>query len=248
MLTLFGASAPCSAHPASVADARVVIEPDGYFRLTVTCDILAYALNELPARVADAPMNELLDGPLEVLQQRLDDARERFGRDITLGTGPQPTDHATIDALHFPAPKEVYRWRDSGTIPRLPVRLEAGYTGHLPPGTRSVVIKFPEVLGFTMLTVERPGAEPYCAPLEDGQPSEALSLVPQTKAPAAKGPPIPPPSAVSVATTPQAAAVPVGSTAAVAAVHPWRSLAVSLIVAMLALTIVFWRIRRRSAA
>src|SRR5436305_11927189 len=63
-----------AAHTATMAAATAKIDADGHVYLRLTFDALAYALNDTPARVPNEPMDELLDGPPDVLNQQLSDA------------------------------------------------------------------------------------------------------------------------------------------------------------------------------
>jgi hypothetical protein len=70
----------------------------------------------------------------------------------------------------------VYRWRDAKTLPRLPVIQEATLEGSVPPNSREIAIKFPEVMGTLVLTLERPNEEAYSEPLEGGRYSSILPV------------------------------------------------------------------------
>src|SRR5207244_11056317 len=87
----------------------------------------------------------------------------------------------------FPTLADVHRARDSGILPRLPLIQEAVLEARLPEGTTSVAFRFPEVMGPVVLTVERPGEEPYSEPVEAGTASSPLPIrlraaAPQTPA------------------------------------------------------------------
>ena len=65
---LFVCASFVAAHPAMYVSANVKVNGDGTFRIHARFDVLAFALNDTPARIDDASMNELLDGPREVLE------------------------------------------------------------------------------------------------------------------------------------------------------------------------------------
>jgi hypothetical protein len=118
-------------------------------------------------------MNELLDGPDEKLEAALAGARERLSRGVILRCD-ESIVRAT--AIQFPSVSDLHRWRDAKTLPRLPVILAATLDGAIPASTHVIAIKFPEVMGTMVLTVERPGEEAYAEPLEGGRYSSTLPL------------------------------------------------------------------------
>ena len=187
---LLGASTEARAHPANVAGARAKIALDGTFVINARFDILAYIVGQPPLKVADAPMNALLDGPPENLKQALSDAQTRFAREMKVradnGAG-------TIDSVEMPTLSQVQDWRDSGIPPRLPVMLTVNIKGHFPPGAQTVSLALPAVLGPTVVTIEIPTQEPFSQPLDAGAFSTPLTLaappaptpLPPTESPAA---------------------------------------------------------------
>jgi hypothetical protein len=176
----------CHAHPAQLVSAVAHVDENGEFQTRVTFDALAYVLNDTPADVDHATMDQLLDGPTDVLERRLAEARERFGRAvIILCRSEAAADGASRDGSEtmvrgevskFPEAEDIQRWRDSGRKPRLPVIQEAIVRGRLPAGTTAIAFRFPEVLGSIVLTVERPGEEPYADALEGGRASMWLPV------------------------------------------------------------------------
>ena len=166
----------CFAHPAQMVAATATVKANGELRITARFDVLAFALNDTPARIDDASMNELLDGPPEELRASLDAARQRLlhGLVVECDTG----SIATIDAVstRFPTAQDVIRCRDSQYSPRLPLILDFGVTGRVADGARSVAVRFPEIMGTVVLTVERSGEEPYSEPVEPGRFSTPLPI------------------------------------------------------------------------
>jgi hypothetical protein len=174
LLVCCGAASICAAHPAMYVSANVKVNRDGTFRIHARFDVLAFALNDTPARIDDSSMNELLDGPREDLDAALIDARDRLLHGVTIRC-----DDSTIiraSSIQFPTVADVYRWRDANVQPRLPVIQEATLDGSIPPAARAIAIKFPEVLGTLVLTVERPAEEAYAEPLEGGRFSSTLPV------------------------------------------------------------------------
>jgi hypothetical protein len=177
VVTMFlaGVASVCRAHPAQLVSANVQIHADGSFRVTANFDLLAFALNDVPARIDDASMNQLLDGPTDQLEQSLGDAARRLLHGFTFRCN-QSAEPIRAETIHFPSVADVYRWRDTAGLRRLPVIQQAVLEGHLPPETQSVAVRFPEVLATIVLSVERPGEEPYSEPLEAGRFSSILPI------------------------------------------------------------------------
>ena len=160
------------AHPAALSAAQATVEADGRFRVVIQFDTLAFALNDTSARIGNAPMEELLAGPRDVLAARLADAKGRFlhGFRVT-------TDHGAgnVESSEFPGVEPVLDWAKTNT-PVLPVVLPVQLRGRLPTGAGSVAFRFPDVLEQVILTVERPGEEPLTEPVGAGETSTALVL------------------------------------------------------------------------
>ncbi len=174
-----------SAHPAYLTAAQVSVEPDGRFRLVMQFDTLAFALNDTSARIGNAPMEALLDGPRTELETRLADARDRFQRGLILRTD---RGQGNAESVDFPDAAAVLAWRNTHD-PVLPVALPVTMTGSLPAGAGSVAIRFPAIFDQVILTVERPGEEPSAEPVEAGAFSTSLPI----RLDPAKPPPAPAP-------------------------------------------------------
>ena len=207
---LLAPAVPCGAHPSRSVEAVARVGRDGRFELSARFDALAFALNETPDRTPDAPMNALLDGPPAELRRLMDDSRERFTGEFSVTCGDAA---AAVDAIHFPTADDVCRSRDAGGSARLPLLLDATVAGRLPAGAASVAFRFPGVLGEVVLTVERPGEEPYSQPVEPGDASTPLSLdlnapLPEGAEPQTTAPPTAesPAASLPVAASPVAAA------------------------------------------
>lgn len=150
--------------------------------MRLTIDVLAFALNDTPQRVADADMNALLDGPPDALQSALDDAAARLASGVVVQTDAGP---GVIESAAYPSFVEIDRWKKARHSPRLPVILDARVTGQLPAHATTVAFRFPEALGSIVLTIETPGAEPRAFAINGGDSSPAVAL---TQTPAALAP------------------------------------------------------------
>ena len=170
----FGLINSASAHPANVAGGRARIKTDGTFTMEARFDLLAYMVGETPIKVADAPMNALLDGPPENLQKALKAAEAKFVRETALkadnGAG-------VIDSIQFPTLAQVQDWRDNGLPPRLPVMLVARIKGHFPDGAHTISFGVPPLLGTFVFTEEVENQEPFTQALENGALSTPLPLL-----------------------------------------------------------------------
>ena len=172
LLLAFLTGPPANAHPAFFTAARATVHADGAVRITLSCDILAFALNDTSERIGNEPMEALLSGPRDELERRLLDARERLRRGTVTFAGAAEVAPETV---RVPDVTEIEAWkRASG--PPLPVVLESQIDTRLPRGTRTVAFQFPSVLDRLILTVERPGEDAYSEPVEAGQPSTALPV------------------------------------------------------------------------
>ena len=184
ILALALATARAGAHPAYLTSADATVERDGRFHVVLRFDLLAFALNDTSERMPDAPMNALLDGPRADLEHRLTEARGRFSRHFHVSADGAET---AIGELKFPTADDALAWKAAGRVPRLPVILGVEARGRLPVRARSVAFRFPEIIGTVVLTVERPGREPYTEPVEPGAVSTILPLAlgPGDRVPAA---------------------------------------------------------------
>ena len=160
------------AHPVTITAAEATVEADGRFRLVVQFDTLAYVLNDTSARIGNGPMEELLAGPRAELEAQLADARGRFLRAVRVVTDRGP---GWVEASEFPRADAVLAWKATKT-PVLPVVLPVTLAGRLPAGAGTVAFRFPSVLEQVILTVARPGEEPFVEPVEAGANSTALPL------------------------------------------------------------------------
>lgn len=174
LAVLWGWAAPAGtqAHPAALTSAEATVEADGRWRVTAHFDTLAFALNDTSARIGNAPMEALLAGPRATLEARLADARGRFVRGLRVDTDRGP---GTVETTEFPTADQVLAWQAT-TTPVLPVTLPVKVTGRLPAGAARVACRFPDVLEQVILTVERPGEEPFAEPVEAGRLSTALPI------------------------------------------------------------------------
>ncbi|MFT3784212.1 MAG: HupE/UreJ family protein [Nibricoccus sp.] len=161
------------AHPAYLTSASAKVERNGQFSLTLSFDALAFALNDTSERVPDPPMNALMDGPRAELEQQMLSAQNRFDRHFQIIANGHSLSPAEI---HFPSADDVLAWKASGRSPRLPVLLQVAVRGQLPAGTSTIAFSFPEIIGNVVLTVERPGEEPYTEPVAPGTPSSDLTI------------------------------------------------------------------------
>ena len=178
-----------AAHPAYFTAAMVTVEPDGCFRLSMQFDTLAFALNDTSARIGNPAMEALLDGPREELAARLTGAKGRFlqGFSVTTDRGA-----AVVESVDFPDAAAVLAWRATAS-PVFPVVVPVRVQGRLPAGATDVAFRFPVVLAQVILTVERPGEEPYTEPVEAGTASTALPVRIE-RGPAMSAPATPPAS------------------------------------------------------
>ncbi|MCW1923147.1 HupE/UreJ family protein [Luteolibacter arcticus] len=147
MLTLSG-----WAHVAVIPAATATIQRDGGYAMELTFDVLAFALNKTPEDVTIGPMNDLLDGPEDVLAARLAEAAATFKNEFAVLEDGRS---GTVETLAFPSVDDVRRHEKAMTMARLPVLLALTVQGRLPAGARSVSFRLPSKLGMSSLSVVR---------------------------------------------------------------------------------------------
>jgi hypothetical protein len=167
-LVLAAAACWASRHPANIPIARAKVR-DGQVVLTVRFDILAFILEQDPMIVLDPPMNALLDGPSEELDAQLKIARERFTKGLAATGG-------RLESLDFPTAADLHRQVAASPPPRLPVMAEVTARFRLAPVIDRVSLRFPELLGTVVLTVELPYIEPASEPVEPGAESVPIKI------------------------------------------------------------------------
>lgn len=193
LAALFAATsaAPTLAHPGFPATALVTIDRDARLTLTIRHDALAFALNDFSASIDDAPMLELLDAPEHTQQAVFDNSLARFSSHTRV-----LADHIPIalTITEHPDPAALTSWKLAHPSRRLPVKLDFAAAAQLPPSTRSISIRFPEIMGDVMCTIDRFGHEPLGLPLTPGEisPPLELSLLPNSALDSAENFPQPP--------------------------------------------------------
>jgi hypothetical protein len=153
LLLWCAATLPVFAHVLTLPVGTATIQPDGRYTMDLTFDVIAFALDQLSENAADSAMNELLDGPPEILSARLNEARTRFKNEFAIlenGTA------GTVETLVFPSLEDLQRYKESAPAVRLPVMLVLSLEGRLPAGSRSASFRLPAKLGRVALTVVRP--------------------------------------------------------------------------------------------
>jgi len=196
LLLLFFAF-PAAAHLPSIASALVAVEPDGKFTLDLTFDVPPFVLDVTPQAATDDAMNAWLNGPTNALAASLAVAQSRFSQEFTVladgrviarnaglpshsfqakdGLRPDSTEGG-VTKIIFPTAADLLRYKESVPIVQLPVMLMLSLEGRLPPGTRSVALHFPAVLGVVAVTVSRPGQPPATLVANAGEVTESVPL------------------------------------------------------------------------
>lgn len=171
---LLGALAPSAAgHPTFPTSAVVAVRPDGTMDIAVRHDALAFALNDTSANVSDPPMYALLNGPDESLTAAFDAARARFERLFVLEVDGR---RVPVAVTSFPSTTAIRQWQKEFPDRRLPVKMDIEAGARLSPGAHRFSVTFPEVLGETVVTIDRPGVEPLALPLGAGERSPAFAV------------------------------------------------------------------------
>lgn len=164
---------PSLAHMQEFASATATVKPDGRYAVDLTFDVLAFVLDESPDTVMDFPMNELLDGPDNVLGTGLDAAKARFKNEFAVLENQR---QGTVDSMVFPSLADIQRHKDASPLTRLPVMLMTSLEGSLPAGARSVAFRFPSKLGMVSLTLVRPDLSIDVMMVTAGVPTDPVPI------------------------------------------------------------------------
>ena len=161
------------AHPPVDAVAAVRISPTGELTLALTHDALAFALNDTSRDIPDEAMFALLASPDEALARSLAEAQSRFEALCTLlADGVR----VPLVATASPTVEQVREWQRHHRFYPLPVKLELQARAALPSAAHTLQIRFPEMLGDLILSLERPGEEALALPLRAGELSPEFAL------------------------------------------------------------------------
>lgn len=166
------------AHPPVATAAIVKISPSGEVDLTLTHDVLAFALNDQSQNIPDGPMFELLNGPPDVLAASLRESATRFESLCVLNADGE---RVPLRVVAYPSVSDVYEVKVKKATYPLPIKLELHATATIPMASTSMKIRFPEMLGIVVLTIDRPHEEPVALPLEPNEvsPDFTVSLRPR---------------------------------------------------------------------
>lgn len=173
LLVVLAAPSSAPAHPAISATALVKVRPDGRVEVSVSHDALAFALNDIPRKVSDAAMFDLLDADTDEQARILDDARDRFESQFELRADGNKLAAALRE---FPNVAILHDWLKANPQRVLPVRLVIIAESRVPPDTREISLRFPPVLGDLIATFDRPGEEPLGIPLLAGAFSPEVAI------------------------------------------------------------------------
>ncbi len=156
-------------HPLVAASAVVTITRDATVEVVVRCDSLALALGAPPATINDDQMLRVLDGPRADLDAAYAQAKERFtaGLQINVSGVAIP-----VRELIAPTAAQAVAYKQANPSAPLPVKLEFIVRADLPRDSKSLSLKFPELLGDVILTVQTPGEEPLATPVRAGEQSD----------------------------------------------------------------------------
>jgi hypothetical protein len=163
------------AHPALQVVANLKVADDGRIVVTVRFDVLAFVLNDSPARIDHDALDALIAMPRADLDRKLDEAKQRLAHGVKIH-GDDSDVSVKLGVKSFPTADDVHRAVAANPSHPLPVIAEAQLEGQLGAGTKSISIRFPEVMGTVALSVERPGEEVVCEKLEGGHNSATFDV------------------------------------------------------------------------
>ncbi len=156
-------------HPLLTASAVATITRDATVEIVVRCDSLAFALGAPPATINDEHMLQILDGPRAELDRVYAEAKSRFASEFQLSTGGAVL---PVRELLGPTAEQAIAYKQANPRAPLPVKLEFIVRADLPRDSKSLTLKFPELLGDVILTVQAPGDEPLAAAVRAGTRSD----------------------------------------------------------------------------
>jgi hypothetical protein len=162
-----------SAHPGFPASALLKVDADGHVIVHVRHDALAFVLNETPANIGDEPMRKLLDAPRANLQKALDEGHARFDSLFVLTADGR---RLAIDITGSPTIEQIEAAKRQSNPVRLPLMLDFVAEAQLPASVSAFAVLFPEIMGDVIMTIERPGREPFSIPLRAGEQSPDFDL------------------------------------------------------------------------
>lgn len=177
---LFAAVIGCRgvmAHPVVRCAAQLKVEASGHATVSVRFDVLAFVLNEDPAKEPEDAVWALIEGQAGAAGEALESAGQRLARHVVLRV-----DGSDLRGMlrAFPDASALEKWkrdvRVAGERPRLPWVAEAVIVFEFGLDAREAAIQFPEVMGDLVLLVETPGAEARAIPLRAGEWSPAIAL------------------------------------------------------------------------
>ncbi len=161
------------AHPPVAASAILKVSAAGEVSIDLNHDVLAFALNDTSQNIPDGPMFELLRGPDGALEQALAEVPARFESLCVLSADGQ---RVAVKVTSFPSVHDIREYQKRRPAYPLPVKLDLVAHATLPRPTHVLSIRFPEMLGTIVLTVDRPGAEPVALPLGANELSPSFEI------------------------------------------------------------------------
>lgn len=172
------ASAFASAHPPLPTVGLVkVTAPQSIQPPTVTVtiihDALAFALNDTSKAVGDQAMHALLNAPDDELRAAFDDGLARMKVGLRLEADGKTLPFEVTDA---PSVTSVKQWLADHPDRRLPCKLDFVVRATLPPGTKAITCRFPEILSDVLVIIERPDQENAEFPLAPAETSPPLDV------------------------------------------------------------------------
>lgn len=156
-------------HPLLAASAVATITRDATVEIVVRCDSLAFALGSPPATINDEHMLQILDGPRAELERVYAEAKARFSAEFQISSGGAVL---PVRELLAPTAEQAIAYKQANLRAPLPVKLEFIVRADLPRDSKSLTLKFPELLGDVILTVQAPGDEPLAAAVRAGTRSD----------------------------------------------------------------------------
>ncbi len=191
VLALFWLSELALAHPPIETSADVQVTETGAITISIVHDALAWAHGSTSQAMSSFDYLSMLNGSEEDLGAALRAANDRFQAEFLLLVDGQ---QARFEVEQSPSVEAVRRWKldHAGVLATcaLPIVVRA----KISKNARAIELKFPKLLGKTVVTVRRPGLGLVRLPLMAGEISPEIDVGGQGKGDAAE-----PMSAMNVA-------------------------------------------------
>lgn len=161
------------AHPPVSSIAHITISPQGKVIILIQYDAVAFALNKTSSEISDDEVSELWKSTSERFSDLLRGSENRWKSDLLF-----LADESEIPLAISQTPTlDTFReWKNSVNGLPHPEAMQIELHTTLPVGSKRVSVRFPEILDFVLLVIERPGLQRSILPLDPGDLSPPIDV------------------------------------------------------------------------